>query len=255
MPLGQRRLAGVALALVLEPGGPPDEEPAHLGPGDHLRDELLDQLVLADLLPEGVPLMGVSHAGIDAGLGEADGAGSDGEPPLIDGAHRDQEALAFLADAVLLGDPDVIEVDEPGVAGADAELAVERAGGKPVHAPFDDERGHALVPLLAVDRGEDQEVVGEVRQADPDLLPVEAICVAVATCGRPEVARVGPGRPARSNRTSPACRPSPGARASVGAAPPCPTGAARVNSTRRGRSGRHGTRYRHVPAPRTGSRS
>ena len=52
VPLGQARLACVAQYLVLEPAGLPDEEPAHLGAGGHLRDHLLDQLVLADLLPE-----------------------------------------------------------------------------------------------------------------------------------------------------------------------------------------------------------
>src|SRR6185503_3867790 len=73
VPLGKRRLAGVALALVLQPASAPDEQPPHLGPRDHLGDELLDKLMLADLLTEGVPLVGVSHARIDARLGEPDG--------------------------------------------------------------------------------------------------------------------------------------------------------------------------------------
>ena len=71
VPLGEARLARVPQALVLEPAGAPDEEPTHLGAGCHLGDELLDQLVLADLLPERVPLVGVADARVQAGLGEA----------------------------------------------------------------------------------------------------------------------------------------------------------------------------------------
>ena len=51
---------------------------------------------------------------------------------------------------------------------------------RPRHPALEHERGDALVPLRAVDAGEDEEVVGEVRQADPDLLAVEAVGVAVA---------------------------------------------------------------------------
>ena len=134
-------------------------------PGGHLGDHLLDQLVLADLLAERLALVGVARRGVEAGLGEPDGAGRDGEPALVDGAHRDEEALALLADPVLLGHEHVVEVDQPGVAGPDAELAVERAGRQARHPALEQERGHALVLLRAVDRGEDEEVVGDVGQA------------------------------------------------------------------------------------------
>ena len=61
MPLGEARLARVAKTLVLQPARAPDEQSAHLGPRGHLRDELLDELVLADLLPERLPLVGVAE--------------------------------------------------------------------------------------------------------------------------------------------------------------------------------------------------
>ena len=99
--LARLRLARVAQALVLEPGRAPDEQPAHLGPGGHLGDHLLDELVLADLLAEGLPLVGVADGRVEAGLGEPDGTGRDRVAALVDRAHRDQEALAFLADPVL----------------------------------------------------------------------------------------------------------------------------------------------------------
>ena len=70
-------------------------------PCGHLRDELLDELVLADLLAEGVSLVGVADARVEARLREPDGAGGHRVAALVDGAHRDEEALALLADPVL----------------------------------------------------------------------------------------------------------------------------------------------------------
>ena len=52
---------------------------------------------------------------------------------------------------------------------------MERAGGQAGHPALEQERRHALVLLAAVDRGEDQEMVGDVRQRDPDLLAVEPV--------------------------------------------------------------------------------
>src|SRR6478609_99396 len=180
VPLGEAGLARIAQALVLEPGRPPDEQPAHLGPGRHLGDHLLDQLVLADLLSEGVPLVGVAHRCVETRLGKADRTSRDREPTLVDRAHRDRKTLALLADPVLDRDRHVVEIDQPRIARPDPELAVERAGRQPGHPALEHEGGHALVLLAPVDRGEDQEMVGDVRQRDPDLLAVEPVRVAVA---------------------------------------------------------------------------
>ena len=64
---------------------------------------------------------------------------------------------------------------------------MERARGEALHPALQHERGDALVLLRAVDRGEDQEVIGDVRERDPDLLAVEPVDVAVATGGRLQV--------------------------------------------------------------------
>ena len=101
-----------------------------------------------------------------------------------------RKPFALLADPVLGGDANVVHVDEAGVAGVDPELAVERAGREALHAPLQHEGGDAPVALRAVDRGEDEEVVGDVGEADPDLLAVEHVGVAVAASGRGEVAGV-----------------------------------------------------------------
>src|SRR6185369_84115 len=57
VPLGEGGLAGVADAVVLEKARAPDEEPSGLDPGQHLRQHLLDQLMLPDLLAERLPLV------------------------------------------------------------------------------------------------------------------------------------------------------------------------------------------------------
>ena len=63
---------------------------------------------------------------IEARLGQPDRADCHRVAALVDGAHGDREALALLADAVLDRDAHVVEVDLAGVAGPDAELALDR---------------------------------------------------------------------------------------------------------------------------------
>ena len=71
VPLRERRLARVPDAVVLQEAGAPDEEPAGLDPGEHLREHLLHELVLADLVAERLALVGVLERGVEAGLREA----------------------------------------------------------------------------------------------------------------------------------------------------------------------------------------
>ncbi len=147
----------------------------------------------ADLLAERLALAGVLERRVEARPGQADRARRDGVAAVVDSAHGDLEALALLADAVLQRHAHVVEVDLAGIAGVDAELALDRARGQTGHAPLDDERADATVFLRPVERGEDQEVVGDVGQADPDLGAVEDVRVAVTTGGRGQAGGVGAG--------------------------------------------------------------
>ena len=213
VPLGERRLAGVPSAPVLQPARTPHEEPPHLRSGGHLREQLLDELVPPDLLPEGLPLLRVHERGVQAGLRESDRAGGDRVPPLVDRAHRDQEPLALLADPVLERHDDVVEVDQPGVAGMDAELAVDRPGRQAGHPALQEECGDAAPTLRPIGRGEDQEVIGDVGEADPQLLPVQPIGLAVAAGRRREVrgirADAGLGEPERRDLVATRLRDQP----------------------------------------------
>ena len=57
-----------------------------------------------------------------ARLREADRAGGDGRPRVVEGAHGDLEAVAFLAEDPLRRDLDVLEREAAGVARALAEV-------------------------------------------------------------------------------------------------------------------------------------
>ena len=82
---------------------------------------------------------------------------------------------------------------------------MERPGGEAGHAALQHERGHAAVLPRAIDRREDQEVVGQVGQADPDLGAGEDVGVALPAGGRPQVGRVGPSARLRQRERAELC--------------------------------------------------
>src|SRR5713226_6265049 len=94
-------------------------------------------------------------------------AGHEGDP-----GHA--EALAFVADAVLHRHLDVLHREAAGVAGQDAPLLLEGVGAEPLEGALHDEGAEpavvAVLLLLLVRPGDDEEVVGHVRERDPDLL-------------------------------------------------------------------------------------
>src|SRR6266540_2833025 len=207
VPLGEAGLAGVAPAVVLQPAGSPHEEAPRLRATGHVGQHLLDELVVADLLAKRLPLAGVRHGCVQGGLAETDGPRRNGVAALVDRAHRDEEALALLAHAILQRHLAVVEVDDAGVAGSNAELAVQRRRGEAAEPPLDDEGRDGPMTLRPVQRGEDEEVVGDVRQADPDLLAVEDVAVAAPSGRRLECAGVrahpGLGEPERGELFAP----------------------------------------------------
>ena len=93
--------------------------------------------------------------------------------------------------SLLDGHPHPVERDGTGVAGVDAQLARDGARGQTGHAPFQQERRDAPVTQRPVDGREHQEVVGDVREADPQLGAIEHVRVAVARGGRGHGRHVG----------------------------------------------------------------
>src|SRR5438552_14617615 len=101
MPFRERGLARVALSLVLHPRGLHDQELRRLVAEHHLRDHVLDELVLADRLTERLSLARVLDRALQAGTRDAASPRGDREAALVEPVHRDLEALALLADQVV----------------------------------------------------------------------------------------------------------------------------------------------------------
>src|SRR3989442_5859324 len=195
-PLGEGRLAGVAAALVLEPARPQPEQAGRVVVGDHLRDHLLDELVLADGPAEGLPLPGVLRRRVQASADEAGRPRGHGVAAVLEREHRDPEALALLPEPVLRRHLHVVHREAAGVAGDDPPLLLDRVRAEALERALHDEGAEpAVVPallLLLVGPGEDDEVVGDVGEADPHLLAVEDVTVALAHRGGLDADRIAP---------------------------------------------------------------
>src|ERR1700674_1498926 len=90
--LGHRDLARVADAGVLHPRDLEIKKAADLVVARHAGDHLLDKLVAADLLAEGLALARVLHRRVKAGADRSSGAGGDGKATVVEAAHRDFES-------------------------------------------------------------------------------------------------------------------------------------------------------------------
>src|SRR5512143_3768141 len=91
------------------------------------------------------------------------------------------KSLADISQYVFSGDFDILHGNPAGVAGAHAKLAVDRAGGHAGKSAFDDEGSEAAMIarflLLEVGPGKDEEIIGDIGEADPHLFAVENIPV------------------------------------------------------------------------------
>ena len=110
----------------------------------HVGEQELQSLEVGDRLAELLPLLGVGQRVVDRALRDADGLGGDGDPGVVEGAHRGLEAGALLADHPVGGDPDLVEVDLAGGAALDAELLLRRAERDTLVGLLDHERRDAL---------------------------------------------------------------------------------------------------------------
>src|SRR5256714_14450019 len=122
VPLRERRLARVSLAFVLHPGRLHHEQLRRLVPDHHLGDHVLDELILADRLPEGLSFARIFDRALQTGPDDTTGPCRDREPALIEPVHRDLEALALLADQVPCRHLAIPEKELARLAGPTTEL-------------------------------------------------------------------------------------------------------------------------------------
>ena len=98
-------MANVA-ALVLEPRRLVDERAAGLDLDGHVGQRELHRLELRDRLAELLALLRVGDREVVGALGEADAHRGDRDPPAVEDLQELAEALAALAEQVLLGHGD-----------------------------------------------------------------------------------------------------------------------------------------------------
>mmetsp|Transcript_34394 Transcript_34394/g.106254 ORF Transcript_34394/g.106254 Transcript_34394/m.106254 type:complete len:422 (-) Transcript_34394:21-1286(-) len=164
------------------------EQAGGLDAGDHVGDHEGDGLVLRDGLAHRLALLGVVARLLHRAAGHADGADGDGRAGEVEGLHGDLEAVADLAEHVLLRHDDVVELDAAGVAAALAHVDLLLAAGDARRVAVDDEADEAALAL-----GKHEEPVGDATVGDPHLGAVDDPLVALLLGGRLEARDVGPG--------------------------------------------------------------
>src|ERR1043165_5115740 len=101
--LGRVRLGAAGLAAVVEPGGLERHQVRRLERHPVRRERMLDRLVLADRAVEHDALLCVRGSAGHREAAEADELGGDEDALRVHAVQDALEALALLADAVLLG--------------------------------------------------------------------------------------------------------------------------------------------------------
>mgnify|MGYP000526683930 CR=1 FL=1 len=98
-------------------------------------------------LPNWTRALGVGHGLFHGALGNAQSLGRDADAAAVQGLHGDLEALALLAQQVLLGNDAVGEHDLGGGGAVQAHLLFVLAHGEAGEAALHDEAEMPRVPL------------------------------------------------------------------------------------------------------------
>ena len=91
----------VRFSLIGEPGGAIHQQARRFFLHDHLRDQFLVHLILADLLSELLPLVAIIHRRFARGARNAERPGGAIETRLVELPHADFETVAFFAEQVI----------------------------------------------------------------------------------------------------------------------------------------------------------
>lgn len=169
--VGDEGLAGLLLAR-----GVVDEVARGLQLGVGLRELVLHGLEGADKRAELLALVPHVRCGVVEGApGEARHLRGDADAALVEDRDGVLITGALLAEQVAVRDLDVVEVDDAGRRGADAELLLLLGDAEAGGVARDDEGGDALVALVGGQIGEDEEEAGLYTVRDPHLGPVDLV--------------------------------------------------------------------------------
>src|SRR4029453_11094951 len=170
-----------------------NEEPRAVHLHRHVGEHELETLKGSDRLAELLALLRIGHRRVEGRLADAHRLGTHGRARAVEGAERDLEALPFLAQAVLDGNLAVVQMERDGWTAADAHLPLELADGESGERGLDQKGGDAAPAAAAVDGGEERDDFRLAPVADPELLAVQHVAVALADGPRRDRGGVGAG--------------------------------------------------------------
>ena len=155
----------------------------HLAVG--ARDGKLNALVSPDGAPENFAIAGISGCGFNEPFGVADAFRGDQHPLRVHAGQDVAKSLAFFSDQRAGGDLHVVEEQ---LGGRMIHHRADRTNGQPFHRPHVDEKHRQAVRLLRARLTrrrprEEEEKIGMRRPADPYLLAIDEIAIAVAPGG------------------------------------------------------------------------
>src|SRR5258706_3182817 len=112
------------------------------------------------------------------------------EPAEVERAHRDLEAITFIADALRYGDAQTVEVELRGGRAVQPHLLAVRSDVETLRAALDGEGGDALRAAGQCRVREDHEHVGDRCVGDEGLRAVDDVGIAITARDSLEAPRI-----------------------------------------------------------------
>src|SRR5699024_10151678 len=128
---------------------------------------------------KGLSLVSVFETGLDAGVDQPDGTGSDAETPVIQGGHGDLKPFPFFSYPILHRNPHFFHKNFPGIPRSDAQFMLKSTSRNTRKASLHNKTGDATMPLVRGGFREDQKVIGHIAEGDPGFASIENVVVSV----------------------------------------------------------------------------
>ena len=159
----------------------------------HVGQHELQTLEGRDGLPELLPFLRIAGGGIQRRLGDPDRGGAGHGPGVVEGAHRDLEALTLGPQTVFDRHLTVLQMEGHGRRRTDTHLPLFFPDGKPLEAGLDEEGRYPPRAPRLVDGGKERDDPGVGAVRAPELAPVQNVAVALPYGRRLQVGGIGAG--------------------------------------------------------------